>query len=334
MKNAKKLIGAALISVFAVSAAGCNMISKTPAAIKASPVAKVNDEYITRSDFDLRMNSIIAQMKSQGIDVTSASGKQQVAQERTTLLDQMVTETLELQEAKKLKIYSDTKQLQKDVDTDYNKAKAEYSSETEFKQQLATYGYTEAQFKDLIRINKIITKLQEQVTKNITVTDDEMKTYYAANQYKYTTQTDTMHVKHILVKTEAEAEQVKARLDKGEDFATVAKEVSIDTGSASSGGDLGDIQYTDSNYDADFMKGALTAKLNVPTKPVKSQYGYHIILVTKRTEYPVKSYDTVKADIKSTLLSSKQQTAFSNQLSKWKKAAKIDTKSYAKNLTS
>lgn len=333
MKNAKKIIGAALISIFAVSAAGCNMISKTPAAIQKSPVAKVNDEYITRAQFDKRMNSVILQMKASGIDVNSTAGKQQVETQRSSLLDQMVTETLELQEAKKLKIYSDTKQLQTDVDTDFKNIKAEYSTEDQFKQQLATYGYTEAGLKELIRTNRIVTKLTEEVTKKVTVSDDEMKTYYASNQYKFTTQTDTMHVMHILVKTEDEAKTVKDRLDKGEDFATVAKAVSIDTGTASNGGDLGDIEYTSTSYDPDFLKGALTAKLNVPTNPVKSQYGYHIIKVTKRTEYPVKSFDSVKDDIKKTLLSEKQQTEFTNQLAKWKKAAKIDTKSYTKNLT-
>lgn len=217
MKNAKKIIGAALISIFAVSAAGCNMISKTPAAIQKSPVAKVNDEYITRAQFDKRMNSVILQMKASGIDVNSTAGKQQVETQRSSLLDQMVTETLELQEAKKLKIYSDTKQLQTDVDTDFKNIKAEYSTEDQFKQQLATYGYTEAGLKELIRTNRIVTKLTEEVTKKVTVSDDEMKTYYASNQYKFTTQTDTMHVMHILVKTEDEAKTVKDRLDKGED---------------------------------------------------------------------------------------------------------------------
>lgn len=90
---------------------------------------------------------------------------------------------------------------------------------------------------------------------------------------------------HILVKTESDARKVLARLDKGEKFAEVAKDASTEPGAAQSGGALknGDedcqsLAELQKGFDPDFMAGAVEAKPGVPTGPVKSQFGYHVIL--------------------------------------------------------
>ncbi|MGD9792797.1 MAG: peptidylprolyl isomerase [Acidimicrobiia bacterium] len=91
---------------------------------------------------------------------------------------------------------------------------------------------------------------------------------------------------HILVGTEADANAVEARLAKGEDFATIASEVSSDAGSAANGGALRDQNGSCdslaslSGYVPEFADAASTAKLGVPTAPVKSEFGYHVILLT------------------------------------------------------
>jgi len=67
----KKLMVASLISIFALSTVGCNMVAKTDAAIKKSPVAKVDSDTITKGQLDERMVPILAQMKSQSVDATT-----------------------------------------------------------------------------------------------------------------------------------------------------------------------------------------------------------------------------------------------------------------------
>ena len=86
---------------------------------------------------------------------------------------------------------------------------------------------------------------------------------------------------HILVATEEEAQEVTDRLAAGEEFANLAAELSTD-GSAEQGGDLGCQQA--GGYVPEFATAALEAELNVPTDPVLSEFGYHILLVTERTE--------------------------------------------------
>jgi parvulin-like peptidyl-prolyl isomerase len=82
---------------------------------------------------------------------------------------------------------------------------------------------------------------------------------------------------HILVATEEEAQAVLARLDAGEDFAAVAQEMSIDTGSGANGGDLG--WFTRERMVTEFSDAAFSLPLNSVSSPIQSQYGYHLILV-------------------------------------------------------
>jgi parvulin-like peptidyl-prolyl isomerase len=82
---------------------------------------------------------------------------------------------------------------------------------------------------------------------------------------------------HILVATEQEANDVASRLEAGEDFATLATEVSTDTGSGAQGGDLG--CAAPEGYDPAFAAALTAAEVDVPTAPVESQFGWHIILL-------------------------------------------------------
>jgi parvulin-like peptidyl-prolyl isomerase len=102
------------------------------------------------------------------------------------------------------------------------------------------------------------------------------KTYFDKNPDKFT----TACVKHILVATEPEATAALARITGGEAFDKVAAAVSTDPGSKESGGDLGCQPL--STYVAEFSAAASKATINEVTKPVKSDFGYHLLLVSKR----------------------------------------------------
>lgn len=88
-------------------------------------------------------------------------------------------------------------------------------------------------------------------------------------------------VRHLLVDSEDAANQAKARIEGGEDFETVAKDVSTDPTVSDNGGDLGCAQAQ--QYVAEFAQAAVNADLNALTGPVQTQYGYHILQVYDRT---------------------------------------------------
>jgi len=65
MKNVKKIISAALITMFATSFIGCNMIEKTPEGIANSTVAKVFNSKVTRGQVDEQLVGVIKQLETQ-----------------------------------------------------------------------------------------------------------------------------------------------------------------------------------------------------------------------------------------------------------------------------
>lgn len=125
--------------------------------------------------------------------------------------------------------------------------------------------------------------IQESITTEIgddyaVPTDEDVATEIAAFPMDWTEVCSS----HILVDTEEEADAVYDRLQDGEDFATVAEEISTDVGSGANGGSLGctsPSQFVDS-----FAEGTMTADIGVVTEPIESEFGFHIILVESRTE--------------------------------------------------
>ncbi|MBQ2639797.1 MAG: peptidylprolyl isomerase [Bacilli bacterium] len=142
------------------------------------------------------------------------------------------------------------------------------------------------------------------------ITDDDIKNYYEDNI------TGQMKASHILIKVNvkdsasdeekakaekkalAKAKKVITLLDKGEKFKDLAKKYSDDDSNKNDGGNLGFFNYND--MDENFAKATKELKKGkYSSEPVKTQYGYHIILKTGQKDRP--SLDSVKANIKETL---------------------------------
>ena len=110
--------------------------------------------------------------------------------------------------------------------------------------------------------------------------------------------TGVLCLSHILVKTKAQATKALKQITDGEKFADVAKKVSID-GTKTSGGSLPNVDEPcwsladmQQKFDGDFVVGAVAAKPGVPTQPVKTEFGWHIILSHPYSEVK-KSVSTV-----------------------------------------
>lgn len=312
------------------------MIEKTPEAIAKSTVAEVNGEKITRSDLDKDPNTIqlITQVKQQYGEnyKENEDAVNTIKTQKEQILDDLITNKVVAQKAKELKLLPDETKLKSDMETQIAQLKKQnFNDDAEqFNTALKAQGFTEESFKAMflsqLRTQQTLEKVTESISKNIKITDKEIEDYYNTNKSKYTEQPNKMHLAHILVKTEDEAKKVKKRLDDGEDFAKVAKEVSQDTASKDNGGDLGTVNYDNSGYDADFMAGALALKEGAISAPVKSSFGYHIIKCIKKEEYPVKALSAVKDQIKTQLESDKKNSLVSQKIQEWKKASTITKK--------
>jgi len=108
------------------------------------------------------------------------------------------------------------------------------------------------------------------------------RTYYDNNPTEFA----TACVSHILVADEAKANELRAKLAAGEDFATLARAESIDDGSKANGGDLGCDITPDTNFVDEFKLAVFTQPVGEVGAPVKTQFGYHLVKVTKRDVAP------------------------------------------------
>ena len=121
-------------------------------------------------------------------------------------------------------------------------------------------------------------------------------------------------VSHILVKTLDEAKAARSRVVAGEDFATVAKAVSQDPGSKDAGGSLS--CGNPSQFVAEFASAATTLKVNELSEPVQTQFGFHVIKVTKRT---ASSLAAAKVSIESALSKQAQSASSASLVTRLKK---------------
>jgi peptidyl-prolyl cis-trans isomerase C len=144
---------------------------------------------------------------------------------------------------------------------------------------------------DMARQAVLVRALFETEVKANPITDDMLKAQY--EQFKSTMGTNEYKVRHILVDNEAEAKQIIADLNKGGDFAKIAKEKSKDPGSKENGGDL------DWGPPARYVKPFADAVVSTPKgqmtkEPVKTDFGYHVIKVDDVRPMKVPTFDEVK----------------------------------------
>lgn len=292
----------------------------------SSVVATVNGEPITKAEFQKELNSQISNIEStQGKQNWEAQYQGQKLGDslKTMVLEDLILQKIQLQQAKKQGITVTDKEVNDAVDQQIAMYETYAGGKDNFdkmlKDQKMSRNQLTAQLRDTYRKLLLIQKLQNKLTANVTVTEAEEKNYYDTHKLEF--KPDTVTASHILVSDEKTAEEVEQKLKNGADFAQLAKEYSIDTATKDSGGDLG--TFTHGQMDPDFEKAAFALKPGEISKPVKTKYGYHIIKVTDKKIMPQQTFDQVKDEIKTNLLTQKKQSEYQKILDQWRKSAKV-----------
>ena len=149
-------------------------------------------------------------------------------------------------------------------------------------------------------------------------TDDQLKARYQ-KLLQEAPQREEVHARHILVKTEEEAKSIIAQLDKGADFATLAKKYSTDPGAAS-GGDLG--YFGRDDMVPAFAGAAFALPVGHYTEtPVKTEFGWHVILVEDRRVKKAPTFAEAREEISRQLA----RDAIKAKLAELRGAASIQT---------
>jgi parvulin-like peptidyl-prolyl isomerase len=255
-------------SSLALLAAGCGGTST--ASLGSDDVAVVGSQQVSKEQFQelmARAKKSYDTQKRPFPKPGSTEYEQLKGQAITFLVQQAEVE----EQAKKLGIdIGDDK-----VDKEIARYKKQFygGSDARYKKTLDQQGLTEDQAKDVIRSQIISELVFKKVTSNVKVSDAQVKAYYASHKSQYG-QPKTREVRHILVPKKALADSLYAQLKAGANFAQLAKKYSKDPGSASNGGKL---TISKGQTVPAFDKTAFALKKNELSKPIHTQYGYHII---------------------------------------------------------
>jgi peptidyl-prolyl cis-trans isomerase C len=173
------------------------------------------------------------------------------------------------------------------------------------------------EFKKMTLVTMILKKEVEEKT---TLDDEMVKAFYDENSDKFRIGTE-IKASHILVKTEDEAKDVAARLEKGSSFADLAKTLSIDKASGQKGGDLG--YFGRGKMVPEFERAVLNLKPGEISNPVSTRFGYHIIRLDDIKEGKLASFEQSAESIRRQLAAEKQKALFDSFVDKLKADTEI-----------
>lgn len=284
--------------------AGCGSGSDE---VPANAVAVVDGEEIAKSDYD----GLIAQAKKSYTNQKREFPKAG-SQEFQTLKNQAVQFLVQREQFEQEAADMDVEVTEKQVDARLEQIQKQYfgGDKKKYEAQLKEQGLSDAQVRNDIRAQIVSEKIFEQVTRGVKVTDAEVEKYYADNKAQYS-QPESREVRHILVKTKAKADDLYAQLQAGADFAALAKQHSEDTGSKANGGKL---TISKGQTVAPFDKTAFLLEKNEISKPVKTEFGFHIIQPLSATK-PAKV--TPLKDVKDSIKQQLEQTKKNEAMTKW-----------------
>jgi len=268
--------------------------------VPSDAVAVVGDQEISKAQFDALIAQARASAKQQKRDFPKA-GTPEFKNLQTQGLDYLVRRAEFEQKADDL----DVKVSEKQVDERLEQLKKQFygGDDKKFKASLAKLLLTVDQVKKDVRAQLLEEAIYKKVTEDVKVTDEEIDAFYKKNKSQYQ-QAATREVRHILVKKKEKADALYAQLKNGGDFAKLAKKNSEDPGSKSQGGKL---TVSQGQTVPPFDKAAFSLDKGELSKPIKTQYGWHIIEalsdVKKASTTPLPQ---VKEAIKQQLLSEKK----------------------------
>ena len=297
----------ALLAASCGGGGGGGSLSKADAAV-------IGGEHITRVDLDRRLGQAKCSYDLQKRAFPKA-GSQEYQAIQSQILQNLVQRVQIAQKAPGLGVTVTDKQVEDQLAS----LKKQYfgGDEKKYLAELKKQCVTDAEVHTDIRANLLSDAVYKKVTVGAKVTEADAKAYYDGHTVQYTTP-QTRVVSHILVKDKKLVDKLYAQLKGGADFATLAKKYSEDPGSKAQGGQL---TISRGQTVPEFDKVAFTLKTGETSKPVKTQFGWHIIRAEKTTK-PRQStpFAQVKEAIRQQLLQQKR----SDELNAWLAGVKTE----------
>jgi parvulin-like peptidyl-prolyl isomerase len=304
------LVSLVLVAVLAACGGGGNS-----GPVPADAVARVGSTTITKASLNALIDYAFARAKAQG-QTPPKVGTPAYTQLRDQAVTYLVNQEEFQEEGKKIGVTV----TQQDVEHQVAVSKKTYfkGSEKKLEAALKKDGITLAQLEQYnIKPNLLTQRLQAKVTSSVKVSNADALKYYKANKSSFSTPAQvTRSVRHILVSSKSQADQLETKLQNGANFAVLAKKYSKDTGSAQNGGKLTAVK---GQLVKPFQDVAFSLKTGKVSAPVHSQFGWHIIQAlgpVKNTPAHTQTFKEVESQIKANLAQQQQSVAWQNWTAK------------------
>ncbi|HNZ10750.1 MAG: Foldase protein PrsA 1 precursor [Deltaproteobacteria bacterium ADurb.Bin151] len=284
-------------------------------------IATVNDEKIYYDEYQKRLNTRKSILPP-GALPDSLSKRRMLEEE---ILESMITEKIILQRAGQLNLAVSNTELEQKV-LDLRKDYGDHFFDFLIAQNVQYNEWREEIQKEML-MDKVVAA---DVNASVLVSEDEAKDYFHKNPDRCKAE-ERVRVSQVVVRNPEKARAIKARLEKGDDFSSVAVQESIGP-EASRGGDLGLITKQTMPEPLDDTIFHLPVGIISPI--VKSLYGYHIFKVREKYPARTRTFEECKEDILADIRIHKEDAAFTAWLEKLKRKAVIkkDTKIFKEKL--
>ena len=164
---------------------------------------------------------------------------------------------------------------------------------------------------EIFKKELLIQRTVEDVLSKVVVTEEEAEAYYNDNKSEFQ-EPERVSAKHILMESEEEIKEVRAKIEAGEmTFEEAAREKSTCPSSAQDG-NLG--EFSRGMMVPEFEQAAFELEVGEVSQPVKTQFGFHLIKVEKKIEASIKSFEEVKDQVIQKLTATAQQDKYLGML--------------------
>lgn len=291
----------------------------------------VNDQIILQSDIETRIRPMQSQLRG----IPDAEQRQQrLKQLKLQVLDQLIADALIAQEAEKLKMSVEDRELDQATEMVMrrNNLSVEQFSEALRQEGLTLQTYKTEMLKPQILRQKVV---NTAVRSRIAISEKELLGYYHKNMKELGVEA-RVHARHIFIMVpDGASDAVRAerkqfsetllnQLKAGSDFAELAKAHSNDSITRESGGDLGFV--TKGTLPSQIEDEVFAMKPKEIRGPLASSHGFHLIQVLEREESSARPYEEVKAELQEQIYAEKMEKATQVWLTEMRGKSFIDVK--------
>ncbi|HVG26361.1 MAG TPA: peptidylprolyl isomerase [Acidobacteriaceae bacterium] len=289
-------------------------------------IARVNDQIITRSEFERSERQLMEEARQQNVPQVDAEAKLH------DLLRDMIDQQLLISKGKELGITGDTETMRRlDDIRKQNHLESMEALQKAAEQQGVSYEDFKQQIRNSIVTNQVV---QDEVGRHLNLTHAQEEAYYAQHAKDFQVP-EQVHLSEILIPTpenaseaqladaQRKADEAEAKLKAGASFAEVAK-ASSGGPTAAAGGDLGDFKR--GSLGEVLEKATFSLPVGGVTEPIRTRQGFVILKVDSHQQAGVPALADVERQVQEAIYLSQLQPALRAYLTKAREDAYIDIK--------